>query len=151
MLLAKNRKALFNNEVLQTFMAGIVLYGYEVKAIKEGKVSFEGAYINIQSGEAFLTNLYIGPYSKQNQDLPENQTKRPRKLLLNKAELNTISREIAQKGHTAVPIALLLKNSLIKCEIAIVKGRKKFEKKVVAKERQIKKDLEVVKKELLRN
>ena len=146
MLLHKNKKALFNYEVVEKFLAGISLYGYEVKAIKEKNVSFEGAYISVQDSGLgkgiFVVGLNIGKYSKQSQEHDDTATRRPRQLLLNKIEIAKIARELAEKGKTAVPLALLLKNGKIKLEIAVVKGRKKYEKKGVLKERQIKSDLE---------
>lgn len=140
MLLVKNRKALHNHEIIEKFIAGMVLKGYEVKAIREKKVSFEGAYIKVEKGKAFVTNMHIGPYSKQSQEVID--TKSDRQLLLNAREIQKIEKEIKQKGKTVIPLALLLKNNLVKLEIAVVKGRKKHEKKQVAKEKQIKKDLE---------
>lgn len=142
MLLAKNKKALFKHEVLDKYMAGIVLKGYEVKAIKENKASFEGSYIQFLGGELYVTNMHIGKYSKQSQEFDTTAAVRPRKLLLNQKEIGKIAGELHQKGKTAVPLALLLKHNLIKLEFAVVKGRKKHDKKVVAKEKQIKKELE---------
>lgn len=142
MLLAKNRKALYNYEIIEKYLAGIVLRGYEVKAVREKKVSFEGAYVKIIGDEAFIVNLHIGHYSKQSQKSDEYQEKRPRKLLLNKREIEEIKRQINEKGKTIVPIAFVLRNNMIKLEIAVVKGRKKYEKKQVAKTRQIEKDLQ---------
>lgn len=141
LLLAKNRKALFDHIVLETFSAGIKLKGYEVKAVREGSVSFEGSYV-IRSGDHLeVLNLFIGRYSKQSKDFNETDAKRSRVLLLNKQEIEKVSAEIAEKGRTAVPLALVLKNNIIKLEFAVVKGKKDYEKKVVAKERQIARDL----------
>ncbi len=139
MLLVKYRKALYNHEILEKFVAGIVLKGYEAKAVREKKAAFEGAYIKIDKGKAFVVGLHIGPYSKQHQEVTD--TRRDRALLLNKKEIQKLERETKQKGKTAIPLALILKNNLIKLELAVVKGRKKHEKKVVAKEKQIKKEL----------
>lgn len=148
MLISKNRKALFDHELLEKFTAGIVLKGFEVKAVKENKATFDGSYIQIIEGEVFVVNMYIGKYSKQSRDFDELNARRNRKLLLNKSEIAKLAREISQKGKTAVPLALILDKGNIKLEFAIVRGRKEFEKKMVAKERQIKKDLAVEAKEL---
>jgi len=148
MLLAKNKKAYFHHEILKKYLAGIVLRGYEVKAIREKKVGFEGSYIEIVKNEPLLINFYIGRYSKQSQLASEQDEKKPRKLLLGQNEINEINREITEKGKTAIPLAILLKNNFIKVEIGVVKGRKKHEKKQVAKEKQIKKDLQKQSKEL---
>ncbi len=141
MLLAKNRKAFHNYEILDKYIAGVVLKGHEVKAIKEKKVSFEGSYITIKNGEAFAINIHIGRYSKKSQKTPEQLEKRPLKLLLQSREIENIAREIHQKGKTAVPIAFILRNNMIKLEIAVVRGRKEYEKKQVAKKKQVERDL----------
>lgn len=146
MLIAKNRKALFNFEIIEKYTAGIVLEGYEVKAIKDRQVSFEGAYVKVERNEAFLINMHIGRYSKQTQKPDEIKEKRPRKLLLNKKEIYQIIRQTQEKGKTVVPLALVLQNNLVKLELAVVKGRKKYEKKQVAKTRQVEKDLLIQKK-----
>ena len=147
MLLIKNRKALFNYEVIEKYIAGIILYGYETKAVREKRVSFERAYVKIENGEAFIVNLHISRYSHQSQEVDEIKEKRPKKLLLNSGELSQIKKHIQQKGKTVVPLAFILRNNLIKLEIAVVKGRKAYEKKQVAKIRQIDKDLQIQKKE----
>lgn len=148
MLLAKNRKAFYNYEVVEKYLAGIALRGYEVKALREKKVAFEGAYVKIQNDEAYVVNLHIGKYSKQSQAPAETQEKRPRKLLLNKREIEEIKRELHEKGKTVIPIAFVLRNNMIKLEIAVMKGRKKYEKKQVAKKRQVEQDLQKQRKSL---
>lgn len=149
-LLSKNRKALFNHSIISRFGAGVVLKGYEVKAIREGKVDFEGSYVRVIKNEVYITNLKIGRYSKQSKEISPQDEKRDRKLLLNKNEIAEINRELSEKGKTAVPLALVLFNNKIKLELAVVKGKKEFEKKQTAKERQIRKDLEVERKEYKR-
>ncbi len=141
MLIISNRKASFDYEVLEKYSAGIVLFGYEVKAIKEKNVNFEGAFIQIINNEPFLVNMNVGRYSKQSQDVPETEMRRTRKLLLQDYEIGRLEKELAQKGKTVVPLALHLDHNLIKLELAIVKGRKKYEKRHVEKEKQIKKDM----------
>lgn len=149
-LLIKNRKAMFNHTLLEKFTAGVVLKGYEVKAIREGKVDFEGTYIQVVKGEVVIVNLYIGRYSKQSTDVNIFNARRSRKLLLNKKEILDIARDISEKGKTAVPLAFVLVNNNIKLEFAVVKGKKEFEKKSAAKEKQIRKDLEKETKEFKR-
>lgn len=148
-VIAKNRKAFHNFTVIETYIAGIVLKGYEVKAIREGKASFEGSYIDKDDGYLSVINLYIGRYSKQSKNFVEEDAKRSRKLLLTQKEEADILRDISEKGKTAVPVALLLKNGMVKLEIAVVKGKKEFEKKVVAKDRQVQRDLARESKEIL--
>jgi len=150
-LLAKNRKALFNHSVISRFTAGVVLKGYEVKAIKEGKVDFEGSYIKVIKGEVYLVNSKIGKYSKQSKEVSLQDERRDRKLLLNKNEVADINRQLSEKGRTAIPLALILSNNKIKLEFAVVRGKKEFEKKQVAKERQIRKDMRIEEKEFRRS
>lgn len=145
-VLTKNRKALRNYEVIEKFLAGIVLAGYEVKAIREGKANLEGSYVKVSGGEAFVTNMKISQYSKQSQK--GAPTDRDRKLLLTKNDIQKIAQATQQKGKTAVPLALLLHHNMIKLELAVVKGRKKYEKKHLEKERQIQKDLEKQRKDI---
>ncbi len=144
MLLVKNRKALYDNQLLEKYTAGIVLQGFEVKAIREGQVNFEGAYVQLIQGEPFIVNMHIGTYSKQSQkpsDLP-GASKKSRKLLLNKDEITELTRELKTKGNTAVPLALVLQHNLVKLEFALVKGKKEYEKKQTVKERQMDRDLQ---------
>lgn len=148
LLLAKNRKAMFNHTLLEKYTAGIVLKGYEVKAIREGKVDFEGSYVKLINGVPTITNLYIGRYSKQSTTSEKLDEKRPRGLLLGKKEIADVNRELSEKGKTAVPTALVMQHGKIKLEFAVVKGKKEFEKKQTAKDRQIKIDLAKESKEI---
>jgi SsrA-binding protein len=143
MLLAKNRKAFHDNALVDKYVAGIKLAGYEVKSVREGNVNFDGSYVQILSGVPYVVNLYIGRFSKQSQPYNENTARNSRVLLLNKREIAKIVRELDEKGKTAVPLALVLSHNLIKLELAVVKGLKKFEKKNVEKERQQKRDMEI--------
>jgi SsrA-binding protein len=151
LLLAKNRKAMFNHTLLEKYSAGIVLKGYEVKAIREGKVDFEGSYIKPIDGVMSLVSLYIGKYSKQSKISEKFEEKRTRPLLLNKKETADINRYLLEKGKTAIPTALVMQHGKIKVEFAVVKGKKEFEKKQVTKDRQIKIDLAKESKEMKRS
>ncbi len=142
MLLAKNKKATHNYEIVKKFVAGIKLRGYEVKSVRNGNVNFEGAYVTVEDSVPKLLNLHIGRYAKQSQSTELANPKRPRDLLLNKPEIAKIASELSQKGHTAVPLALVLTNNMVKLELAIVKGTKKYEKKAKEKEKQQQRDLE---------
>ena len=142
MLLAKNRKALRDYEVVEKFIAGIKLKGYEVKALREGKANFENSYITVRDGRAYVENLHIGRYSNQSQKVDVLEQRRERELLLSKREIEKLDKEVREKAKTAVPLTLLLEHNLIKLELATVKGRKEYEKKHLEKERQIQRDLE---------
>lgn len=144
----KNKKALFDHEIIQEYTAGIQLKGYEVKAIKEGKVNFEGSYVQPLQNDLYVINLNIGSYSKQSKEVSEYEAKRSRRLLLNRSEIEKIKTELSQKGRTTVPLAFVTYNNMVKLELAVVKGRKIFEKKNLEKERQIKRDLERESKEV---
>lgn len=138
----QNKKAAFDYEVLDKYVAGIVLYGYEVKSVREGNVNFEGSQVVVLQGEAYVVNLHIGRYSNQSQKYNEKDAKRTRKLLLTKKEIGRLSQAISVKGRFAVPLALILQHNLVKLEFGVVRSKKKYEKKQVLIERQQKRDLE---------
>lgn len=139
--LVKNKKAGFNYQFIDNFEAGIQLFGHEVKAIRIGKASLEGAYIIIRGGEAFLVNATVSPYQVVN--TPKNyDTERPRKLLLNRKELQKIERELKHIGLTLVPIKWYNKNGLIKLGVALARGKKKADKREAIKERDTKRDIQ---------
>lgn len=148
MLLAKNKKATFEYEVLDRYTAGLLLYGYEVKSVREGNVNFEGSLVTVMGGEAYVVNLHIGRYSHQSQKYSEKEAKRTRKLLLNKKEVLRLAQAISSKGHFAVPLALILQHNLVKLELGVVRSKKQYEKKRVLVERQISRDLDRARKAL---
>jgi SsrA-binding protein len=143
--LVTNRKAYFDYEILEKFEAGIVLLGMEVKSLKQGKASIVGAYVVIKYHEAFLLNTSIPPYQPQNTS-PDYEPQRTRKLLLKTKEIDYLSGKNKRQGLTLIPLRVYNKNGLIKVEIALVKGKKKFDKREVVKRREIKKRIEETKK-----
>jgi SsrA-binding protein len=142
MLLVKNRRATYDYEIIEKFTAGIVLKGYEVKALREKKANMEGSYIKFIDDDVYVVGLHIGRYSNQSQDISEDEATSPRKLLLTKRELERLKKDLAQKGKTAIPTAIILRNNMIKLEFAVAKGRKQVGKKHLAKERQIRKEMQ---------
>ena len=136
-----NKKARFDFEILDTFEAGIVLLGTEVKSIKKGQGKLEGSHVVIRGGEAFLVNASIPAFQKANTG-SDYDPERPRKLLLNQKELKKLETEEKQAGLTIVPIKLYNKNRNIKLEIAIVRGKKKADKRQTIKERDTKRSIE---------
>jgi SsrA-binding protein len=146
MIILSNKKAYFEYEVLQKFIAGVKLKGFEVKALREGKGKLDGSYVKELDSKLKVVNFGIGRYSKISQKLEEGDISRTKELLLNKREINEIKRELAQKGKSCIPLNLRIERGLFKLEIAVVRGKKEFEKKVVAKEKQEKRDLEREKK-----
>lgn len=124
----ENRKARFDYFFIDRYVAGLVLKGSEIKAIREGKVSFNDAYVYNKNGELFVKNLYIGEYS--NASFSSHAPLRERKLLLNKSEIRKIIRELQTKGVTVVPVVLFINNKgLAKMEIAVAKGKKSYDKR----------------------
>lgn len=146
MIILTNKKAYFEYTILDKFIAGLKLKGFEAKALREGKGKLDGSYVKILDDKLKVVNFGIGSYSKISQKLEEGDISRTKELLLNKREINEIKRELAQKGKSCVPLNLRIERGLFKLEIAIVKGKKEYEKKVVSKERQEKRDLEREKK-----
>lgn len=142
-ILAQNKKAFHDYEILDRIEAGIVLSGDEVKSIRAGHASLKGSFAHISGGELWLVNCHIAPYAKaydKAQKGDEYATRR-RKLLLHKRQLNRIVGDITRQGITVVPLKIYLSNkNLIKVELGIGKGKKKADKKKALKERDIKRE-----------
>ena len=131
---AENRKARFNYEILEKYEAGIELLGSEVKSVRGGQMSLEGAFVIVRGGETYLINANIPPYQPKN--APKNYDPfRNRKLLLTKKEIAELAGSEKNKSLTIVPISVYNKNRKIKIEIALVKGKKKFDKRETIKKR----------------
>ena len=134
-----NRKARYDYEIFEKYIAGIVLTGTEIKSIREGKCNLKDSYIIINNNEAFVLNMHISTYEKGSfNNLDE---KRTRKLLLNKKEILKINEKIKVKGYTVIPLKLFLQNSKAKLEIGICKGKHTYDKRETIKERDIKRDV----------
>ena len=130
---AVNRKARFEYEILETHEAGLALIGTEIKAIREGRASLSGAYARPNGGEIWLMNSHISRYSAAGTG-PHDPT-RPRKLLLHKGEIAHLSRDVAEKGLTLVPLRLYLKRHVAKVELGLARGRKQYDKRRLIQER----------------
>jgi len=126
-LIAKNPVAYHNYTINDTLEAGIVLTGTEIKSIRAGKVNLKDAYVNIKSSEAFIYGMHISPYEHGN--IFNKDPLRTRKLLLNKKEINKLLGFTTQKGMSLVPIKLYFKNSFVKLELGIGKGKKLYDKR----------------------
>ena len=131
---AENRKVRFNYEILEKYESGIELLGVEVKSIRGGQMSLEGAFVIIRGGEAFLINANIPPYQVKNTPTDYDPL-RNRKLLLTKKEITELAGNDKNKSLTIVPISVYNKGRKIKVEIALVKGKKKFDKRETLKKR----------------
>lgn len=135
-----NRKALFDYEILEKFTVGVELLGTEVKAVREGKMSLRGAFISVRGGEAYLISASIPPYQPKNAS-PEYDAERVRRLLLSKKELIELADAEATKGLTIVPLSVYNKGRFLKVDIAIARGKKKFDKRQALKKRDTERDL----------
>ena len=123
-MIVKNRKAYYDYEVIKSFTAGIMLEGFEVKPIKEGNVSIGEGHCYFKGNELFVTNLTITESKR-------GTTNTPKKLLLNKKELNELSEKVAQKGLTIIPLKLFMKQALIRLRLACVRVRRIMIKEIV--------------------
>lgn len=136
--LVSNRKAGFDYEILETFEAGIVLVGTEIKSLKAHGGSLQDSYVDVRSNELWLMNAHIAPYLFGN--IHNHEDKRARKLLMHKKEIEKISRQVAEKGLSLIPLSIFLKKGIAKIKIALAKGKKNYDKKAALKERDIKRD-----------
>jgi SsrA-binding protein len=137
---AENRKARFDYEILEKYECGIELLGAEVKSVRGGRMSLEGAFVIVRGGEAYLMNANITPYQVKN--TPDDYDPlRNRKLLLTKKEIKELSETEKNKSLTIVPLSSYNKGRKIKIEIALVKGKKKFDKRETIKKRET--DIEI--------
>ncbi len=135
-----NKKASFNFELLETFEAGAVLFGYEVKSIRAGKGKLEGAHVVIRGGEAFLVGASITAFQPVNTPKSYDQ-ERARKLLLSKKELQVLERQSENAGLTIVPLKWYNSGRNVKLAIAIGRGKKKVDKREALKERDTKREI----------
>ncbi len=136
----RNKKTKVNYEILETFEAGIELLGHEVKSIKNGQGSLLGSHITIRGGEAFIIASNIPPYQIKNTPA-DFEPKRNRRILLNKEEISKLSSFEEKSGLTIVPISMYSKGKKIKIQIAIVRGKKKFDKREDIKTREVNRDI----------
>ena len=141
----KNKKASFAYQFIDKSIAGIALLGTEIKSIRNNEANISDAYCIIKNNEIFLINLHISEY--KNASLNNHNPKRERKLLLNKQEINKIEKKTKEKGNTIIPIRLFINNKgKAKVEISVAKGKKIYDKREDIKERDMKRDLEKIKK-----
>lgn len=140
MIYAENRRARADYEILERITSGLELSGQEVKSIRGGKISLQGAFVSMRGGEAYLLNADIPPYQPKNAD-PAYDRARARRLLLTRAELAKLSESEATKGLTIVPLSVYNKGRFIKLDIAIARGRKKFDKRQAIKKQDTEREL----------
>lgn len=133
-IITENRKARFDYHILESFEAGLVLTGAEIKSIRTGEISVNEAYVRPQGSELFLLNAYIKPYAHSGDK--EYDPRRPRKLLLHRKEIAKLTRELETKGTTIVPLKIYLKGGRAKIEIALGKGKAAPDKRQDIKKRE---------------
>ncbi len=126
-IIAKNRRAFHEYEILDTWEAGIVLVGTEVKALRDGRVNLGDAYAELKGGEAWLLKLHIGPYDMGNRE--NHDPFRRRKLLLTRREIRKLLPRVEEGGKTLVPLKIYFKHGLVKVEIALARGKKLYDKR----------------------
>lgn len=139
--LVSNRRARHDYEILDTYEAGIMLLGTEIKSLRNHGGSLQDAYVDIRDDIPWLLNASIAPYSFGN--IHNHEDRRPRQLLMHKREIAALYRQVAEKGLTLIPLALYLnKRGFVKVRIAVAKGKKSHDKRSAIKERDIKRSLQ---------
>jgi SsrA-binding protein len=137
-VLATNRKALFNYEVLERAEAGIALVGTEVKSIRDGGLNFSDAWVDRRGGELFLVGCRIAPYSHGN--LANHVAQRDRKLLLHRKEIDRLGGRVTERGLTLVPLRAYLKNGRVKMEIGLAKGKQTHDKREAIRKKDVERE-----------
>jgi SsrA-binding protein len=130
-----NRKAEFNYHILDTVEAGMVLRGFEIKSIRDHKISLDGSYAEVVGGEVWLVKCKIEPY--ENAKNVTHEPERRRKLLLKKAEISKFAEKAEEKGFTIVPLRVIIRNGKAKVVLAVAKGKKEYDKRETIKERDL--------------
>jgi len=139
-IVSTNRKAYHDYFIEDTYEAGMMLTGTEVKSLREGKANLKDSYVLIKGGEAFLLNCHISPYSHGN--ILNHDPLRTRKLLLHRKEIEKLWGKLTQKGYTLVPLKIYFKDSRAKVEIALARGKRQYEKREAIKEREAKREMD---------
>lgn len=139
-LIAQNKKAFHDFFIEETYECGIELVGTEVKSLREGRVNLKDAYASISNGEVYIKNMHISPYEKGN--IFNKDPLRERKLLLHKYEILKLVGKIKEKGYSLIPTKVYLKNSLMKVELALAKGKKLYDKREDIAKKDAKRDID---------
>ncbi|WP_313802065.1 SsrA-binding protein SmpB [Cytobacillus sp.] len=139
-MIAQNKKAYHDYSIEETYEAGIVLQGTEIKSIRQGKVNLKDSYARIEKGEVFLIGMHISPYEQGNRY--NHDPLRERKLLLHNKEISKLIGETKEIGYSLVPLKLYLKNGYAKVLIGLAKGKKKYDKREDLKKKEAKREVE---------
>jgi SsrA-binding protein len=132
--ISENRKAFHDYHLVETFEAGVVLLGTEVKAIREGRVNLRDSFARVENGEIYLCNVNISPYSHRG--YANHEPLRQRKLLLHRSEIRKLVGKTVEKGMTLVPLRMYFKNGRVKVAISVAKGKKEYDKREAIKRRE---------------
>src|SRR5690349_15799405 len=132
--IAENRKAFHDYHLLETFEAGLVLLGTEVKAIREGRVNLRDSFARVEDGEVFVYNVNISPYSHRG--YADHEPLRRRKLLLHRSEIRKLIGKTVEKGLTLVPVRMYFKDGRVKIAVSLAKGKKDYDKRQTIKRRE---------------
>jgi len=138
-IIAENKKAYYNYQILEKFEAGISLLGQEVKSIKSSRINLAGSYVILREGEVYLIGANIPPYQPKNTPA-DYDPKRSRKLLLRKSEIKHLIGKVKEKGLTLIPLKVYTKKGRIKLEFGTAKGRKKADKRETIKKREFERE-----------
>lgn len=144
-LIADNRRALFNYFILETFEAGVVLTGTEVKGIREGKANLRDSYARVENGEVWLYKAHINPYSHRG--YVDHDPRRRRKLLLHKAEIRKLIGRTVERGLTLVPTRMYFKNGRVKVALGLARGKQLHDKRETIKRRETERETRAMVKE----
>jgi SsrA-binding protein len=133
-VVATNRKARHDYHILDTYEAGVVLTGSEVKSVRAGRVNLRDSYVAVRDGELWLLNCHIAPYDQASR--LNHEPRRERKLLMHRRQIDRLARDVEEPGHTVVPLRVYLKNNRAKVEIALVRGKRQYDKRQAIAKRE---------------
>ncbi len=139
-LVARNKKAYHDYEILDEFEAGVVLQGTEVKALREGRANLKESYARIREGEIWLEGCHISAYAHGNR--ANHEPTRPRKLLLHRRQIRQLAGKVTQKGLTIVPLALYFKGGIVKLRIGLARGKRLYDKRETARRKAMTREVE---------
>jgi SsrA-binding protein len=144
-LVCQNKKAYYDYEIMETFEAGMVLLGTEVKSLREGRANLKDSYARVQRGEVFLYGLHISPYTHASYD--NHEPERVRKLLLHNFEIKRLLGKTQEKSFALVPLKIYFKGSRVKVEIALARGKKLYDKRESIKNKEERREIDRMRKE----
>ncbi|HOB86203.1 MAG TPA: SsrA-binding protein SmpB [Bacillota bacterium] len=148
-VVSRNRKAFHDYHIDETYEAGIVLTGTEVKSVRQSRVNLKDSYARVENGELFLYNMHIGVYDQGNRF--NHDPLRKRKLLMHRAEINRLMGKVKEKGYALIPLKVYLVRGLVKVELALARGKKIYDKRRALAEKESRREMERALKEKLNN